>query len=443
MTNFDIAKMFFLQIGVVLASCRLLGLVAKKLGQPEVVGQIFAGIILGPSLLGLFLPDVQEWLFPQPSRAVIYVMGQLGLSIYMFLMGLEFRIDLLRTKIKAAALISTAGIVVPFALGMLLAAFLHGKTGFFGDGISQLQAMAFLGAATSITAFPVMASIISERGLTNTYIGTLLLTAGAVDDAVAWCALAVVLSMVSGSPGPVAFAIGGGLVYVAIAMLVLRPAMRWLAGSEAERNTGAWPAPAGKLLVVLVVLAMCSWFTDTIGIYAVFGAFVLGLVMPRGWFAEAIRGMLMPVTSVLLVPMFFVVSGLNTRIALVDSFAMWGFAAITVATACAGKLLACAAAAKMSGEGTRQSLAIGSMMNARGMMELIILNIGLERGIITPTLFSIGIIMTIVTTLMASPMFDWFYRRPESLDAGREIKPLERPGAHPSTGEKHRNLLSE
>jgi Kef-type K+ transport system membrane component KefB len=384
MTNCDTSVWFFLQIAAILVACRLVGMLAKKLGQPEAVGHMVAGVALGPSVLGVVSHGAEEWLFPEKSRTVIYVVAQVGLALYMFLVGLEFRTDL------------------------------------WGDSIGRMEAMLFLGTAMSITAFPMMARIIAERGLSDTSIGTLLLAAGSIGDVLAWCVLAGLLSALGDGWIVGAKAVGGGVAYVAVAVLVLRPLLRWMArestpgtGAGAKKGAGAdeWPVSPDKFLVVLIFLAAASWFTDWIGVYAVFGAFVLGLVVPRGAFATGLHRMLLPVASGVLVPMFFVSSGLNTRVTLLDSWALWGIAGLVVGAACIGKLVACTVAARWSGESVRDSLAIGAMMNARGLMELILLNIGLERGIITPTLFSIGVTMAIVTTLMATPLFDLAYRR--------------------------------
>jgi Kef-type K+ transport system membrane component KefB len=269
------------------------------------------------------------------------------------------------------------------------------------------------------------ARIIYERGLTGTSLGTLALAAGSMDDAAAWCVLAIVLASFSGKAAIALLAIGGGLVYVLVVLLVAKPILRRL-GTRAESNGGV----SGRMLAfVLMVLMICAWYTDAIRLYAVFGAFILGTAMPRGIFAREVQSRLEPLTTNFLLPLFFVYSGLNTRIGLVNSKAMWGVAVLIFLAACFGKGIGCWLAARLSGEDNRDSMAIGTLMNARGLMELIILNIGLERGLITPTLFTIMIIMALVTTLMASPVFEFIYRRHQERRQAVALKPI-LSGAH-------------
>jgi Kef-type K+ transport system membrane component KefB len=407
MTNFELSVLFFLQLAFILGTCRVVGLLAKKIGQPQVVGEMIAGVVMGPSVFGLLAPEIQGYLFPKQSMGTLYTISQLGLVLYMFLIGVEFKIDLIRSRIRSAASVSVAGIIAPFTLGCLIAIFLIRDATFFTQGVSQWEAMLFLGAAMSITAFPMLARIIYERGLTGTSLGTLALAAGSIDDATAWCVLAVVLSSFSGDSTIALLAIGGGVLYVIGMLLIGRPLLRPL-GAMAERANGI----SGPLLAgVLVLVALSAWFTDTIGIYAVFGAFILGTAMPRGLFARELERLLEPVTTNLLLPLFFVYSGLNTRIGLIDSSFLLLVTIVILLAACIGKGVACWLAARLNGESQRDSIAIGTLMNARGLMELIILNIGLERNIITPTLFVIMVIMAIVTTLLASPVFELAYRR--------------------------------
>lgn len=423
MPNFELSIIFFLQIAVILAACRVVGWIGRLVGQSQVVGEMIAGVLLGPSLLGAFWPGVYEALFPSQSRAVIYCVAQVGLALYMFVVGLEFRTDILRARVRSAVSISLAGIVTPFALGALLATQLHGDTRYFGADLAAWKAAVFMGAAMSITAFPMLARIIVEQRLSGTKVGTLALAAGSIDDALAWCLLAVVLAGLGGSPAVAVVAIGGGAAYAAAVLTIGRRLLRRLDTSAADGSHGSARGRAialdeslqqvanghvlrpGTLAFVLILLALASWYTDRIGIYAVFGAFILGLAMPRGRFNERVCETLEPITSALLLPMFFVYSGLNTRITLVDSPGLWGLTLLVLGAACVGKGGACWAAARLHGEPPRDAAAIGALMNARGLMELIILNIGLERGVITPTLFSIMVIMAIVTTLMATPLF--------------------------------------
>jgi Kef-type K+ transport system membrane component KefB len=265
--------------------------------------------------------------------------------------------------------------------------------------------MLFLGAAMSITAFPMLARIIFERGLTGTSLGTLALAAGSLDDAAAWCVLAIVLASFTGQFSIALLAIGGGVLYAVFMLTLARRGLGRLFNTLEEDARGhGWVIP-----LTLILVGFCAWLTDSIGIYAVFGAFILGVAMPRGAVARRIESGIAPLTSTLLVPMFFVSSGLNTRIGLLDSAPLWGVALLILLAACLGKGLACGLAARMNGEPARESFAIGALMNSRGLMELIILNIGLERGVITPTLFTAMVLMAVMTTLMAVPAFNLAY----------------------------------
>jgi Kef-type K+ transport system membrane component KefB len=408
MSNFEQSVLFLLQLAFILAACRAVGYVASKFGQPQVVGEMIAGVVMGPSLLGYFFPGFEAQIFPKSSMTIIYSVSQVGLVLYMFLIGAEFQIDLIRRRLRSAACVSIAGIATPFALGGLIAVFLQNDASFFTEGVKRWEGMLFMGAAMSITAFPMLARIIYERGLTGTSLGTLALAAGSMDDAAAWCILAIVLASFTGNVTIAVLAIGGGVVYALVVLLVGRPLLRGL-GRMAERKEGITPP---MLAFVLMLVMLCAWFTDRIGIYAVFGAFILGTAMPRGVFARELQQKLEPLTTNFLLPLFFVYSGLNTQIGLVATPGLWLIAFVIFLAACAGKGAACWVAARMNGEDNREALAIGTLMNARGLMELIILNIGLERGVMTPTLFTIMVMMAIGTTLMASPIFEFVYRRP-------------------------------
>ena len=402
MTAFEISVRVFLQLAVVLAACRLVGRLVSPFGQPQVVAEMITGVLLGPSLLGLVAPRTQEWLFPPPTKPVIYVLAQIGLALYMFLVGLEFDLDLIRHRLRSAIAVSWAGIATPFLFGAGLALALRDRFPLFSPGVSALQALLFFGAALSITAFPMLARIIYERGLSGTSLGTLALAAGSLDDAAAWCLLAVVVSGFSGDPWVAILAVGGGAVYLFAMFLggrrLLARFYAWL-GASPERDAQALP-------LTLALLALAAFTTDALGIYAVFGAFVLGACMPRGELQTRLETRIGPLTTVLLLPIFFVNSGLNTSIGLLDSWAMWGVALVVLAAAIAGKGLACGVAARLCGETPREAVAIGALMNARGLMELILLNIAYERGIISQTLFTILVLMAVVTTLIAVPFFN-------------------------------------
>lgn len=422
MPAIDTLLRLFLQLVVILAACRAIGSLGRRLGQTQAVGEMVAGIVLGPSVFGALAPAVQAWLFPQvlrvaagasvvavphPSMAILFALSQLGLVLYMFLVGLDLQLGQLTGRMRSVSLVSIAGIAVPFGLGAGLALLFISEPLFFPEGIRPLHAALFTGAALSITAFPMLARIIQEQGIEGTRVGTLALAAGSVNDLVAWCLLAVLLASLNAKPAIAAFAIAGGALFTGGMFVVARPALRVLA-RWTERDGGV---SATTLLTVLLVIVASAAMTDALGLHAVGGAFIAGLVMPRGRFADDVRRQTAHLTTTLLLPLFFVYSGLNTSILLVNTLWLWLVTALIVGCAVAGKAVACALAARVAGEPWPEALAIGSLMNARGLMELIILNIGLQAGVIKPTLFTIMVLMAVLTTLMASPLFRYVYGR--------------------------------
>jgi Kef-type K+ transport system membrane component KefB len=431
MSNYELVLRLFLQLTVIIAVCRAVTWLGQRyLGQTSVVCEMIAGVMMGPSLFGLLAPDIQQWLFPKaalvlangdkipnPSMSILFALSQLGLTIYMFLVGLEFNTDLVRKRMHNAGLVSGAGILVPFSLGAIASLFLYRNADLFSSKITALSAALYLGASMSITAFPMLARMLYERKLTKTRMGTLALAAGSMDDAIAWCLLAIVLASFKNSPNIAAMAIGGGFAYVLFQIFVGHPG--WKSFERALEVDGH--VSRRTLGSILIVLLLCAWFTDFVGIHAVFGAFILGTVMPKGPFAEQVQEKLEGLTVSFLLPIFFVFSGLNTQIGLVNTPQRWGVTLVLVAIAILGKGLACTLAAKAAGETWREASTIGALMNARGLMELIILNIGLDAGVITPTLFTMMVIMAVITTVMASPIVNVLLRgtlyAPEALAA--------------------------
>ncbi|MDQ1347718.1 MAG: hypothetical protein QG573_1091 [Acidobacteriota bacterium] len=414
MSNFELSIALFLQFAIILAACRLVGWLVRPLGQPQVVAEMITGVLLGPSLFGLLAPGLHAQLFPKQILPIIYVIAQIGLVLYMFLIGLEFDLDLIRKRMKSAVFVSWAGIATPFSLGALLAWGLMDRFPLFAPNVRVWEAALFMGSAMSITAFPMLARIISERGLSGTALGTLALAAGSLDDAAAWCLLAVVLASFTGKMSIALLALFGGAFY-GLFMFTL--------GRKLLAKLFAWllALPSREPLILpaaLAILMLAAWFTDRLGIYAVFGAFILGAAMPReGALQKRFATQIGTLTAVFLLPMFFVNSGLNTSISLLASPTMLGIAALLLVAAIAGKGIACGVAARFAGESKRDSFAIGALMNARGLMELILLNIGYERGMITQTLFTILVIMAVVTTVMAVPLFNRVYRPGEARPA--------------------------
>lgn len=409
MTPAQLSVAFFLQMAVILAFCKAVGALARRVGQPQVVGEMIAGVVLGPSLIGHWFPEAQKAIFPPESLNILYAGAQFGVGLYMFLVGVEFRTDLLVSRIRSAASVSLAGMAVPFLLALPLAVWLSPMRGLFSEKVTLFEAWLFLGATISITAFPMLARIIYERGLTGTSLGTLALAAGAIDDAAAWCVLAVVLASFGAGAGVAIKAIGGAILYAGLVLTVGR--MLFARFAERVKRQGGFTEQT--LAWVLLLFSLGAWTTDAIGIHAVFGGFLLGAAMPRGWFAEEVKRRLESMAVVFFLPMFFTYSGLKTRLDMVNNLPYLMIALVLLVASIVGKGVACWAAARLHGEDNRTALAVGSLMNARGLMELIILNIGLQHGVIQPALFSMMVLMAIVTTLMASPLFEWVYGRHE------------------------------
>ena len=404
----DFSIHFFLQLAVILLACRLCGWLGRKfLAQPQVVGEMIAGVCLGPSLLGMLSPDLQATLFPKETRNVLYTGAQLGVGLYMFLVGTTLQLGHFRSKARSAIGVSLAGIAAPFFFAFLITPTLLDIPGLFAAGISQANATLFMGACIALTAFPMLARIINERGLADTALGTLSLTAGAFDDAASWCVLAVVLATFGAGPGVAILAIGGALVYGAFIMLFGRRLLAPL-GRIVEREGHMSHTVLG---ITMALFCLSAFLMDAIGIHAIFGGFILGAVMPRGLFAAELKKKIEPLAVILLLPMFFTFSGLNTRMDMVNSGHLLLVALGVLAASVLAKGGACYLAARMAGEDNRTALGIGALMNSRGLMELIIINIGLQKGIIGPALFSMLVLMAIVTTMMASPLFELVYGR--------------------------------
>lgn len=408
MTPSELSAYFFLQLALIIATCRVIGYAVRRwLGQPQVVGEMMAGVVLGPSLFGYFLPDIQAALFPPETRNVLFVCAQLGVGLYMFLVGLGFRSDHFRAQMGSAAAVSFTGMAVPFLVAVVLAPMLQQVPGLFAADVNQFQATLFLGACIAITAFPMLARIIHERGLTDTRLGSLTLSAGAIDDAAAWTVLAIVLASFGDGPGVAIKAIVGGAAFAAFMLTFGRRLLAPL-GRIAERDG---KVTHSMLAMVFVLFMMAAFAMDFIGIHAVLGGFILGICMPRGLLATDVQRQLEPIVMVLLIPMFFAYSGLNTQLTVVNNAELLAIAMGILAASILAKGVACYVAARLTGQDNATAMAIGALMNARGMMELIIINIGLQRGIIGPALFSMLVIMAITTTFMASPLFDLVYGR--------------------------------
>ncbi|WP_436535100.1 cation:proton antiporter [Actinoplanes sp. HUAS TT8] len=414
MTPTELAPRFFIAVAVILLFCRLVSWLLGKAGQPPVVSEMLAGVLLGPSLLGLLFPQVQAALFPAPLLPVLYVVGQVGLVLFMFQAGYAFKSHRVTNLAGTAGAVSLAGVTVPLLLGVLLVLVTADAVPIRPDGVSIGVSAAFVGVALAITAFPMLARIITERGHAGTRHGSLALASGAIDDMVAWIMLAVVLAFASGKAGPAFVTAGGAVVFG----LVL-----WLGGG---RVTGALMRAGrlddrGRLLGTVALLFLVAWYTDEIGLYAVFGAFAVGVVMPRSERSDQVVETLTPVASAVFLPLFFTFSGLRTEFGLLGDPRVLLFAAACVTVAIAGKFGACWAAARLRGEPSGVALRVGALMNARGLMQLIALNVGLEAGIVNSSLFTVLVLVALVTTLMTTPLLSWLeYREARRAPAAAE-----------------------
>jgi Kef-type K+ transport system membrane component KefB len=409
--NLQLAVQFFLQLAVILTFCRVVGAVASRFGQPQVVAEMIAGVLLGPSLFGLLLPELQGALFPwdktqklRDTQSYLFPVSQLGLALYMFIVGMEFRMDVISKRLGSSVAVSFAGMAAPFGLGALVAWLLYDQAGLdlFPQGVKLDSAMIFMGACLCITAFPMLARIIHYKGLAGTRMGTVAIGAGAIDDAMAWILLAMVLAKINGDFSAAWMNIGGAVVFVAVAFLFIKPllarAQRWLVKGGSLTETG--------FVMGLALMSLGAWWTDYIHLHAVFGAFVIGAVMPREIMARDLIGRIQPLAVTLLLPLFFTYSGLNTKIGLINTPTLWLVCGAVLLAAVLGKGVACYFAARFTGIPHKEAIGIGTLMNARGLMELIIINIGLQKGIISEGLFASLVIMAVITTLMASPLFE-------------------------------------
>ena len=404
----DFSIRFFLQLAIIIATCRVVGWTGQKfLAQPQVVGEMIAGVLLGPSLFGLFSPGLQAAIFSPETKNVLYAGAQFGVGLYMFMVGSTLRLDHFQTKARSAVGVSVAGIATPFLMAALITPMLMAVPGLFADGLGQGAATLFMGACIALTAFPMLARIINERGLADTSLGTLSLTAGAFDDAASWCVLAIVLATFGAGAGVALLAIVGGLAYAAFLFFFGRRLLAPLGRAVEERGEMSHAV----LGITLTLFCLSAFLMDAAGLHAVFGGFLLGACMPRGLFAQELRRKVEPFAVVVLLPMFFTYSGLNTRFDMVNSLELLAIALGILVISILAKFGACWAAARLSGEDNPTALGIGALMNSRGLMELIIINIGLQHGVIGPALFSMMVLMAIVTTMMAGPLFELVYGR--------------------------------
>ncbi|EAU68588.1 sodium/hydrogen exchanger [Stigmatella aurantiaca DW4/3-1] len=409
------------QLIVIIGLSRLIGKVTRWLGQPLVIAEVVAGVMLGPSLLGWLAPDLMHSLFPDSSLPVLKMLSQVGLILFMFLIGLELDPKLLQGRGHSSVAISHSSIIVPFVLGAGASA-LWLYRALSSPEVPFLSFVLFMGVAMSITAFPVLARILSERGLLQSRVGVISITCAAVDDVTAWCLLAFVVSIVRAtSLTEAGFTTLLALLYIAFMLLVVRPFLARLGARVASKDGLTQNVVAGTLVLLLA----SSWATELIGIHALFGAFLFGAVIPKeGGLADALAERLEDVAVVLLLPIFFAYSGLRTQVGLLNSADAWAMCGLIILLACLGKFGGSAVAARLTGLRWREASAVGVLMNTRGLMELIVLNIGLDLGVISPTLFTMMVVMALVTTFITSPLLNWIYPTAEIARDKVELSPV-------------------
>lgn len=391
--------LLLLQIVSIIVVSRIFSLIFKKIGQPSVIGEITAGIVLGPSVLGYFIPEASAFLFPVKSLDNLQFLSQFGLILFMFVVGMELDVKVLKNKAKEAVVISHASIIIPYFFGMVLAYFLYKD--FAPENISFLSFSLFMGIAMSITAFPVLARIIQERDMTKTRLGTIAITCAAADDITAWCILAAVVAVVkAGSMMSAIFTILLAIIYLLAMLYIVKPYLRKVGSIFFNKET------VNKWIVALifVILLLSAYTTEVIGIHALFGAFLAGVIMPDDAnFRKTIIEKIEDISLVLLLPLFFVFTGLRTQIGLLNDGYLWWACGLVILVAIMGKFAGSALTAKFIGLSWHDSLSIGTLMNTRGLMELVVLNIGYDLGILPPTIFAIMVIMALFTTFITSP----------------------------------------
>lgn len=403
-----------LQIITIIIVARFFGWIFRKIGQPSVIGEIIAGIFLGPSVVGMYFPEYSGLLFPTESLGNLQFLSQIGLILFMFVIGMELDLKVLKNKANDAVVISHASIVIPFTLGIGLSYFIYHK--FAPAGVEFLSFSLFMGIAMSITAFPVLARIVQERGIHKTKLGTIVITCAAADDITAWCILAAVIAIVkAGTFASSMYIILLAALYVLMMLFVVKPFLKKIGDLYATRENLSKPVVA----IFLLTLIISSYLTEVIGIHALFGAFMTGAIMPditkiRKIIIEKIED----VALILLLPLFFVFTGLRTQIGLINDAYLWQVTGLIITVAVVGKFFGSALAAKFVGQNWRDSLTIGALMNTRGLMELVVLNIGYDLGVLSTEVFTMMVIMALVTTFMTGPAIDiinFIFKRKEML----------------------------
>jgi Kef-type K+ transport system membrane component KefB len=391
-----------LALATVVALARACGRLARRVGQPAVVGEMLAGIVLGPSLLGHLAPGASAFLVPGEVVPHLHVVAQIGIALYMFVVGLQFDVTAIGRRTRAATFVSLSGIAIPLLLGGALGAAIFPVLA--PAAVTRSAFVPFFAVAMSMTAFPVLARLVADRGLQGTPLGVMALTCAALGDAIAWCLLAVVVGIASRRPGAGLATLGLTAAYVAVLLGVARPLLRRLARREERRATLAPATIASVLFALLLSSVTAEW----VGLHALFGAFLVGAIVPaEGLLARRLTARLEAPVSALLLPVFFASVGLRTELGRLSGSQAWLLCALVVSVAFVGKLGGTLVAARLSGMGWRRAASLGALMNTRGLMELVVLNVGLDLGVVSAPLFTMMVVMALATTVAAGPLLSW------------------------------------
>lgn len=409
-------ELLIAQILTILAAARLIGWLFRKIHQPRVIGEMVAGILLGPSLFGWVAPGFHETLFPAASLGYLSALSYVGLLLFMFLVGLELDLTHLRELGRAAIVTSQVSIILPFVFGSLFALYLYPRLS--EPSVNVVGFVLFMGAAMSVTAFPVLARILTEHNMLRTRIGSVAITCAAVDDVTAWCILAGIIVIVrsSSSALPLWLMLTGLVGFVLLMLLVVRRVVVSLKSLYQKRGS----LTADTIAIILLLVLTSSLITESLGVHALFGAFLAGVVMPRHpGLSRELSQKFEAVVVVLLLPIYFALTGLRSSFFLIAGARMWFYAAAIIVLAVAGKWGGSMISARMNGMTWRESAAVGVLLNTRGLVELVILNIGLDLGVLSPALFSMMVLMALVTTLMTTPLLNWIHPEAINLNSSR------------------------
>ena len=416
MQTSEVLLHLLLALFVILVAARLVGLAFRRLGQPPVIGEVVAGILLGPSLLGRAWPAASQFLLPPEVTPYLQAIAQIGVILYMFVIGLELDPAVLRRRPHVTFAVSITGMVVPFVLGLLLAGLLYPTLA--GENVPYVAFAVFIGVALSITAFPVLARILSDRGIQNTRLGTVALTCAAIGDVVAWCLLALATAVATSRGQDAVRTVLLTGAFLALVLFAVRPLLARFA-RRTERE-GEEPS-LESLSVVFATLLLAALVTEWIGIHALFGAFLVGVALPHdSALARGLRVRLHDTVAVLLLPAFFAFSGLRTQVGLVSGTGPWSVFLLILFVACVGKFGGTTVAARAVGLPWRTATSLGVLMNTRGLVELIVLNVGLDLGVISAPLFTMLVLMALVTTFATAPLLS-LIERPGSARALRRM----------------------